>query len=67
MEDIKDVYPNVYRKSIKKAGNDFITEVEKMGDNLYKQIDGEPDKDLKDFYYEVSHFGNTFRNWLKDL
>ena len=67
MEDIKDVYPNVYRKAVKKAGNDFITEVERMSDVLYKQIDNESDKDLKDFYFEVSNFGNAFRNWLKDL
>lgn len=67
MEDIKDVYPTVYKKQIKKSGNDFITEVLKQSDQLYKKIDLENDEELKQFYFQVDNFGIAFRNWLKDL
>ena len=67
MEDVKDVYPTVYKKQIKKSGNDFITEVLKQSDQLYKKIDLENDEELKQFYFQVDNFGIAFRNWLKDL
>lgn len=67
MEDIKDVYPNVYKKQIKKSGNEFINEVLKQSDQLYKKIDMEDDEELKQFYFQVDNFGIAFRNWLKDL
>jgi hypothetical protein len=67
MEDIKDVYPKVYSKQIKKAGNEFITEVEKLSDNLYKKMELEDNEELREFYFQVDSFGTTFRNWLKDL
>lgn len=67
MEDIKDVYPAVYKKQIKKSGNDFISEVLKQSDQLYKKIDIENDEELKQFYFQVDNFGIAFRNWLKDL
>lgn len=67
MEDIKDAYPNVYSKQIKKSGNDFITEVLKQSDKLYKKIDLENDEELKQFYFQIDNFGISFRNWLKDL
>jgi hypothetical protein len=67
MEDIKDVYPRVYSKQIKKAGNEFITEVLKHTDNIYKKMEMEDDQDLRDFYYQVDSFGIVFRNWLKEL
>ena len=66
MEDIKDVYPKMYNKSIKKAGNDFITEVLKQSDQLYKKIDIEEDEELKAFLYQLENMGLAFRNWLKD-
>lgn len=67
MEDIKDVYPNVYKKQIKKSGNEFVNEVLKQSDQLYKKIDMEDDEELKQFYFQVDNFGIAFRNWLKDL
>lgn len=67
MEDVKEVYPNVYNKKIKKSGNDFITEVLKQSDQLYKRIELEDDEELKQFYFQVDNFGIAFRNWLKDL
>ena len=45
MEDIKDVYPKLYVKQIKKSGNDFIEEVLKKGDQLYKKMDMEEDEE----------------------
>jgi len=67
MEDIREVYPNVYNKQIKKSGNNFITEVLKKSDQLYKKIELEDDEELKQFYFQVDNFGIAFRNWLKDL
>lgn len=66
MEDIKVVYPNVYVRQIKKAGNDFIEEVLKNSDQLYKKMDIENDKELKAFLYQLENMGLAFRNWLKD-
>lgn len=65
MEDIKDVYPKIYNKSIKKAGNDFVEEVLKQSDNLYKKMDLEDDEELKAFLYQLENMGLAFRNWLK--
>lgn len=65
MEDIKEVYPKIYNKSIKKAGNDFIEEVLKQSDNLYKKMDLEDDEELKAFLYQLENMGLAFRNWLK--
>jgi len=66
MEDIKNVYPNVYVRQIKKAGNDFVKEVLKNSDQLYKKMDIENDKELKAFLYQLENMGLAFRNWLKD-
>ena len=66
MEDIKDVYPKLYVKQIKKAGNDFSEEVLKQGDSLYKKMDIENDKELKAFLYQLENMGLAFRNWLKE-
>ena len=66
MEDIKEVYPKLYNKSIKKSGNDFIEEVLKQSDNLYKKMDIENDKELKEFLYQLENMGLAFRNWFKD-
>jgi hypothetical protein len=66
MEDIKDVYPKLYVKQIKKAGNDFIKEVLKNSDQLYNKMDIENDKELKEFLYQLENMGLAFRNWLKD-
>ena len=66
MEDIKEVYPKLYNKSIKKAGNDFINELLKQSDQLYAKMDIENDKDLREFLYQLENMGLAFRNWLKD-
>lgn len=67
MEDIKDVYPRVYSKKIKKSGNDFISEVLKHSDQLYKKMEMEDDEELRQFYFQIDNFGIVFRNWLKEL
>ena len=66
MEDIKEVYPKLYNKSIKKAGNDFINELLKQSDQLYAKMDIENDKELREFLYQLENMGLAFRNWLKD-
>ena len=67
MEDIKDEYPNVYKRSVKKAGNDFANEVLKMSDGLYKKMDMEDDKELREFYDQVNTLGVVIYQWLKEL
>jgi hypothetical protein len=67
MEDIKDEYPSVYKRSVKKAGNDFVTEVTKLSDGLYKKMDMEDDQELREFYDQVNTLGVVFYQWLKDL
>ena len=67
MEDIRDEYPHVYDKRIKKSGNDFIEAVEKSINHLYKKMDHEQEKDVHEFYYELVNMGNYFRQWLEDL
>ena len=67
MEDIKDTYPQLYKRLIKKSGNEFIAEVEKLGNTIYSKIEQENDKEVEDFYQEVVYMGNTFRSWLTEL
>jgi hypothetical protein len=66
MEDIKNVYPNVYVRQIKKAGNDFVEEVLKQGDDIYKKMDIENDEEHRAFLYQLDNMGLAFRNWLKE-
>ena len=66
MEDIKVVYPNIYVRQIKKAGNDFIKEVLKNSDQIYKKMEIENDEEHRAFLYQLENMGLAFRNWLKD-
>lgn len=67
MEDVRDEYPHLYNRQVKKAGNDFITEVDKMGDFLNKRIANESDEELMEFYTQVVSMGTIFREWLSGL
>lgn len=66
MEDVKEVYPKLYNKAIKKAGNDFVEQVLKQSDQLYKKMDIEDDDELKEFYFQLDNMGLAFRTWLKE-
>jgi len=67
MEDVKHDYPNLYKRGIKKSGNDFIDEVSRMTDSVYSKVASENDEDVIDFYTEVVNIGNVFNEWLADL
>lgn len=67
MEDVKHDYPNLYKRGIKKSGNDFIDEVSRMTDSVYSKVASENDEDVIDFYTEVVNMGNVFNEWLADL
>jgi hypothetical protein len=67
MEDLQTIYPVVYSREVKKAGNDFIKAVEKNSDMIYKKMKDEEDKGVEEFYHEIINMGNIFREWLKDL
>lgn len=64
MEDIKDGAPQLYNRRIKKAGNDFIDEVEKDMVQLYRKIKDDGDEGLMEFYNNVHNMGLAFRQWL---
>jgi len=50
-------HPSLYKRQIKKAGNEFITEVEKLGDKVYKTISDNPEVNNNDFHEKmVFHF-----------
>ena len=67
MEDVRDEYPHLYNRQVKKSGNDFIAEVDKMGDVLNKRINNESDEELMEFYTQVVSMGTIFREWLAGL
>jgi hypothetical protein len=67
MEDVRDEYPHLYNRQVKKSGNDFIAEVDKMGDFLNKRIKNESDEELMEFYTQVVSMGTIFREWLAGL
>ena len=67
MEDVKHDYPNLYKRGIKKSGNDFIDEVSRMTDSVYSKVASENDEDVIDFYTEVVNMVNVFNEWLADL
>ena len=67
MEDVRDEYPHLYNRQVKKSGNDFIAEVDKMGDVLNKRINNESDEELMEFYTQVVSMGTIFREWLAGI
>ena len=67
MEDVRDEYPHLYNRQVKKSGNDFISEVDKMGYSLNKRVINESDEDLMEFYTQVVNMGTIFWQWLLDL
>ena len=67
MEDVRDEYPHLYNRQVKKSGNDFISEVDKMGYSLNKRVVNESDEDLMEFYTQVVNMGTIFSQWLLDL
>jgi len=67
MEEVKDDFPKLYKKQIKKSGNDFVDEVYKLGNQIYERMDHENDKEVSEFYNEVINMGTVFRNWIAEL
>jgi len=67
MEDVRDDFPNLYKRQIKKSGNDFVDEVYKLGNQIYDKMDHENDKEVSEFYNEVINMGTIFRNWIAEL
>jgi hypothetical protein len=67
MEDVRDDFPNLYKRQIKKSGNDFVDEVYKLGNQIYDKMDHENDKEVAEFYNEVINMGTIFRNWIAEL
>jgi archaellum component FlaC len=67
MEDVKDDFPKLYKKQIKKSGNDFVDEVYKLGNQIYEKMESENDKEVGEFYNEVINMGTIFHNWIAEL
>jgi hypothetical protein len=62
MEDIREDYLRIYSKGVKKAGNDFIDEVEKLSKAVFNPV-----KDMDgsiEFFDEVQNISTAFNQWL---
>ncbi len=67
MEDVKYEHPSLYKRQIKKAGNEFIAEVEKMGDKVYKTINDNPEVNNNEFSQQVIDMGIAFREFIETI
>lgn len=67
MEDIKYEHPDLYRRKIKKSGNEFIQEIEKLTTDMYKLIDNNPKVDTNSFSKEVIHMGEAFKEFINEI
>ena len=67
MEDIKYEHPDLYRRKIKKSGNEFIEEVEKLTTDVYKLIDNNPKVDTTSFSEEVIHMCEAFKEFINEI
>ena len=67
MEDVKYEHPSLYKRQIKKAGNEFIAEVEKLGDKVYKTINDNPKVDNNEFSQQVIDMGVAFREFIETI
>lgn len=67
MEDVKYEHPSLYKRQIKKAGNEFITEVEKLGDKVYKTINDNPKVNNNDFAQQVVDMGEAFKEFIETI
>ena len=67
MEDIKYDHPDLYRRKIKKSGNEFIEEVEKLSDHVYKLIDKNPKVITHTFSQEVIDMGEIFKQFINQI
>jgi hypothetical protein len=67
MEDVKYEHPSLYKRQIKKAGNEFITEVEKLGDKVYKTISDNPEVNNNDFAQQVVDMGEAFKEFIETI
>ena len=67
MEDIKYDHPDLYRRQIKRSGNEFITEVEKLTTEIYKLIDKNPKVITHTFFQEVVNMGEIFKEFINQI
>jgi len=54
-EDLKDEFPNIWKQSLKKATNDFINEVDKLGNFVTQEDQEEVRQQYQDIY--MVHLG----------
>jgi hypothetical protein len=62
IEDIKEQYPKVYSKRVKKTGNDFLEEANRHLSVLFSRV-----RDMEgsiEFYDEVQNISTAFMQWL---
>ena len=67
MEDIKYDHPDLYRQKIKRSGNEFIQEVEKLSNYVYKLIDNNPKVITHTFSDEVITMGEIFKEFINQI
>jgi hypothetical protein len=67
MEDIKYAQPGLYSKQVKRSGNQFIIEVEKLTDKVYKSVQSHPETDEKEFAQTVIDMGGLFEEFIQKI
>lgn len=67
VEDLKYDYPSVYKRKLKKSGDDFINETLKWTDNIYSTICDNPDVKKEDFTQHIVNVGTNFEEYIKSI
>jgi translation initiation factor 2B subunit (eIF-2B alpha/beta/delta family) len=67
MEDLKYNHPRLYRKQVKRAGNQFIEEVEKLTSTAYKSVEMHPETDHEQFAQTIIDMGEAFKQFIEKI
>ena len=67
MEDIKYAQTGLYSKQVKRSGNMFIREVEKLTDTVYRSVRAHPETDEKEFAQTVIDMGGLFEEFIQHI
>ena len=67
MEDLKYNHPKLYRQQVKRAGNQFIQEVEKLTGNAYKSVETHPETDHEQFAQTIIDMGEIFKQFIEHI
>ena len=67
MEDLKYNHPSLYRKQIKRSGNQFIEEVNKLTSTVYKAVENNPETKHVEFAQTIIDMGEAFKQFIEQI